>query len=72
MTDAVHQIYAIRYAHHDRPSAENYLRGDIHDVIEHVLDDGPPQRFAHEQDRLVCGFERGTEPEQAPCFFALR
>ena len=34
MTDAVHKIYAVRYAHHDRPSSENYLRGDIHDVIE--------------------------------------
>lgn len=34
MSSAVHQVYAIKYAHHDRPSAENYLRGDIHDVIE--------------------------------------
>jgi len=31
---STHQIYAVRYAHHDRPSSENYLRGDIHDVIE--------------------------------------
>lgn len=30
----MHDVYAIRYAHHDRPSAENYLRGDIHDIIE--------------------------------------
>ena len=34
MTDAVHKIYAVRYAHHDRPSSENYLRGDIHDINE--------------------------------------
>ena len=31
---STHQIYAVRYAHHDRPSSENYLRGDIHVVIE--------------------------------------
>ena len=30
----VHEVYAIRYAHHDRPSSENYMRGDLHDVIE--------------------------------------
>jgi glyoxylase-like metal-dependent hydrolase (beta-lactamase superfamily II) len=34
MTDATHEIYAIRYAHHDRPSSENFLRGDLHNVNE--------------------------------------
>ena len=34
MSDSQHQVYAIRYAHHDRPSSENFLRGDLHDVIE--------------------------------------
>ena len=34
MSDDTHQVYAIRYAHHDRPSSENFLRGDLHDVIE--------------------------------------
>jgi len=34
MTDTTHEIYAIRYAHHDRPSSENFLRGDLHDVNE--------------------------------------
>src|SRR5687767_157885 len=34
MTSAVHEVYAIRYAHHDRPSSENFMRGDLHDLIE--------------------------------------
>ena len=34
MSDSQHHVYAIRYAHHDRPSSENFLRGDLHDVIE--------------------------------------
>lgn len=29
-----HEIYAIRYAHHDRKAAENYLHGDPHDIIQ--------------------------------------
>lgn len=31
MTD-VYEIYAIRYAHHDRPARDNFLGGDIHDT----------------------------------------
>jgi glyoxylase-like metal-dependent hydrolase (beta-lactamase superfamily II) len=34
MTDSTHEIYAIRYAHHDRPSSDNFMRGDLHDLIE--------------------------------------
>jgi glyoxylase-like metal-dependent hydrolase (beta-lactamase superfamily II) len=38
----MHEIYAIRYAHHDRPSSENFIRalrpgsgqGDLHDVLQ--------------------------------------
>jgi glyoxylase-like metal-dependent hydrolase (beta-lactamase superfamily II) len=30
----VHEVYAIRYAHHDRPSSHNFMRGDLHEVIE--------------------------------------
>jgi glyoxylase-like metal-dependent hydrolase (beta-lactamase superfamily II) len=30
----VHEVYAIRYAHHDRRSAENFLHGDAHDVLQ--------------------------------------
>ena len=30
----VHEVYAIRYAHHDRKAAENFLHGDPHDVLQ--------------------------------------
>ena len=33
MTDT-HEIYAIRYAHHDRKARENYLHGDPHDILQ--------------------------------------
>ena len=33
MTD-VHEIYAIRYAHHDRQSPENFIGGDPHDTLQ--------------------------------------
>jgi glyoxylase-like metal-dependent hydrolase (beta-lactamase superfamily II) len=29
-----HELYAIRYGHHPRKAAENYIGGDPHDVIE--------------------------------------
>jgi glyoxylase-like metal-dependent hydrolase (beta-lactamase superfamily II) len=32
--DDVHQIYAIRYAHHDRRSPENFIGGDPHDILQ--------------------------------------
>ena len=32
MSDDVYEIYAIKYAHHDRPSSENFIGGDSHDV----------------------------------------
>lgn len=34
MTDGTHQIYAVRYAHHDRRSPENFLHGDPRDVLQ--------------------------------------
>ena len=34
MTDDVHEIYAVRYAHHDRRSPENFIGGDPHDVLQ--------------------------------------
>jgi glyoxylase-like metal-dependent hydrolase (beta-lactamase superfamily II) len=34
MADDIHEIYAVRYAHHDRQSPENYVFGDPHDVLE--------------------------------------
>jgi glyoxylase-like metal-dependent hydrolase (beta-lactamase superfamily II) len=32
MSDDIHEIYAIKYGHHDRRAAENYIGGDPHDV----------------------------------------
>ena len=34
MPDDVHEVYAIRYAHHDRRSPENFLFGDPHDILQ--------------------------------------
>ena len=31
MSTAVHEVYAIRYAHHERTASENFLGGDPHD-----------------------------------------
>ena len=30
----VHEVYAIRYAHHDRKASENFLHGDPHDILQ--------------------------------------
>jgi glyoxylase-like metal-dependent hydrolase (beta-lactamase superfamily II) len=32
--DDVHEVYAIRYGHHDRNSPENFIGGDPHDVLQ--------------------------------------
>ena len=34
MTNDVHEVYAVRYGHHDRPAHENYIGGDPHDTNE--------------------------------------
>jgi glyoxylase-like metal-dependent hydrolase (beta-lactamase superfamily II) len=34
MIDDVHEIYAVRYAHHDRRSPENFIGGDPHDILQ--------------------------------------
>ena len=34
MTREVHEVYAVRYGHHDRPTHENYIGGDPHDTNE--------------------------------------
>jgi glyoxylase-like metal-dependent hydrolase (beta-lactamase superfamily II) len=34
MSDDIHEVYAVRYAHHDRQSPENYIGGDPHDVLQ--------------------------------------
>jgi glyoxylase-like metal-dependent hydrolase (beta-lactamase superfamily II) len=33
-TDPVYEIYAIRYAHHDRSASENFIGSDLHDVLQ--------------------------------------
>ena len=30
----VHEVFAVRYGHHDRPAHENYINGDPHDTLE--------------------------------------
>src|SRR6202049_4998035 len=32
MSDDVHEVYAIRYGHHERRSSENFIGGDPHDL----------------------------------------
>jgi len=34
MSDDIHEIFAVRYAHHDRKSPENFLFGDPHDILQ--------------------------------------
>jgi len=34
MSDDIHEIYAVRYAHHPRKAADNYIGGDPHDIIQ--------------------------------------
>jgi glyoxylase-like metal-dependent hydrolase (beta-lactamase superfamily II) len=34
MSTDTHEVYAIRYAHHDRKSSENFLHGDPHDILQ--------------------------------------
>ena len=29
-----HEVYAVRYAHHKRKAAENFIFGDPHDVLQ--------------------------------------
>lgn len=34
MSDDVHEIYAIRYGHHERKASENFIGGDPHDMLQ--------------------------------------
>src|SRR5215510_8879306 len=34
MAEGLYEIYALKYAHHDRRSSENFLLGDPHDVLQ--------------------------------------
>ena len=30
----IHEVYAVRYGHHDRKARENYIDGDPHDILQ--------------------------------------
>jgi glyoxylase-like metal-dependent hydrolase (beta-lactamase superfamily II) len=64
----IHEIYAVRYAHHDRKAHENYILGDLHDTNEplayfvwvikgagttYVLDTGFDQAMAEKRGRRI-------------------
>jgi glyoxylase-like metal-dependent hydrolase (beta-lactamase superfamily II) len=34
MAGDVHEIYAVKYGHHDRKASENYIGGDPHDILQ--------------------------------------
>ena len=34
MSDDTYEVYAVKYAHHPRKAAENYIGGDPHDVLQ--------------------------------------
>ena len=34
MAEDVYQVFALKYAHHDRRSSENFLLGDPHDILQ--------------------------------------
>ena len=34
MSDDIHEVFAVRYAEHQRKAAENYIGGDPHDVLQ--------------------------------------
>jgi glyoxylase-like metal-dependent hydrolase (beta-lactamase superfamily II) len=34
MSEGIYEIYALKYAHHDRRSGENFLLGDAHDILQ--------------------------------------
>jgi glyoxylase-like metal-dependent hydrolase (beta-lactamase superfamily II) len=68
MPDDIHEIFAIRYGHHDRQSPENFLRGDPHDILQplayfvwaivgphgtFVVDTGFDQAMADKRGRLL-------------------
>ena len=36
MSHDIHEVYAIRYGHHDRKASENYIGGDPHDTSEPI------------------------------------
>jgi hypothetical protein len=35
--ELIYEIYSIRYARHDRPSSDNFIGGDVHDVLQPLV-----------------------------------
>jgi glyoxylase-like metal-dependent hydrolase (beta-lactamase superfamily II) len=63
-----HEVYAVRYAHHDRKALENYIGGDPHDILQplayfvwvikgphgtYVMDTGFDQAMAGRRGRVL-------------------
>jgi len=68
MADEVYEIFALKYAHHDRKSSENFLLGDPHDILQPLayyvwvirgseytilVDTGFDQAMAARRDRTI-------------------
>jgi glyoxylase-like metal-dependent hydrolase (beta-lactamase superfamily II) len=68
MSEPVYEVYAIRYAHHERQSPENFIGGDPHDMPQpldyfvwaivgangtFVLDSGFDERMAEKRKRTI-------------------
>jgi hypothetical protein len=51
MADDLHDIYAIRYEHHDRKSSGNFIGGDPNDVLQ-PLDSSDSLDFARAREGL--------------------
>ena len=77
MSHDVHEVYAVRYAHHDRKAEENFIGGDPHDILQplayfvwaivgphgtFVVDTGFDQAMADKRGRrLVTPIEEGLK-----------
>jgi len=64
MPDDIHEIYAVRYAHHDRQSPENFILGDPHDILQPLayyvwVISGPHGRFL-----VDTGFDRAMADQR--------
>ena len=58
MSADVHEVYALRYAHHDRHASENYVFGDPHDIIQPLAYFVWVIRGAHGTFVMDTGFDR--------------
>jgi len=54
----LHEVYAVRYAHHDRKAHENYIGGDPHDILQPLAYFVWVIRGAHGTFVMDTGFDR--------------